>query len=282
YSGPDRGNETLVDGVNLRLPSGKFLDFGNVDFDVNLIISDAAFDQTGQLFFDIFVTDGFLGDVMLVNMQYAPFMDVLPRKYRFRILSAGMSRFIQLALADVNGPNAKAVPFQFICNDGNLVVNPITLTQLDHQGTAERYDIVVDFSKFKIGDRIQLVNLLQMRGDGRGPTNTLPLGQALRGDPNDPAIGAIMDFRVASSVQSVDAPGQTLFATSADPSVVPAVLTQQIPVVAPVRTRLVEWGRSGNGDSRNPVTGQCTPDCPEFAVFPWTVKVNGGDAHSMN
>src|SRR5262245_4218957 len=163
YSGPDRGNEKLADGVNLRLPSGSFLDYGNVDFDVNLIISDAAFDQAGQLFFDIFNTDGFLGDVMLVNMTYAPFMNVLPRKYQFRILSAGMSRFIQLALADVNGPNPKAVPFQFICNDGNLVVNPITLPQLDHQGTAARYDIVVDFSKFRIGDRIQLVNLLQMR-----------------------------------------------------------------------------------------------------------------------
>src|SRR5215475_6810747 len=184
YSGPDRGNESHNDGINLRLPSGSLLDFGNTDFDVNLIISDGAFDQTGQLFFDIFTTDGFLGDVMLVNMAYAPFFEVLPRKYRFRILSAGMSRFIQLALADVSGPNAIAVPFQFIANDGNLVVNPITLTQLDQQGTAERYDIVVDFSKNKIGDRIQLVNLLQMRDDGRGPTNTLPLGQALKGDPN--------------------------------------------------------------------------------------------------
>ena len=26
YSGPDRGNEELADGVNLRLPSGKLLD----------------------------------------------------------------------------------------------------------------------------------------------------------------------------------------------------------------------------------------------------------------
>jgi len=284
YSGPDRGNEVLNDGVNLRLPSGSQLTagWGNIDFDVNLIISDAAFDHAGQYFFDIFTTDGFLGDVMLVNFAYAPFMNVLPRKYRFRLLSAGMSRFIQLALADVNGPNPKAVPFQFIANDGNLVVNPITLTQLDHQGTAERYDIVVDFSKFRIGDRIQLVNLLQMRDDGRGPTDTLSLGQALAGDPDDPTIGAIMEFHVVSSVPSVDAPGVTLFATSPDPSQVPAVLTQQIPIVTPVRTRLVEWGRSGNGDSRNPATGQCTPDCPEFAVFPWTVKVNGGDAHSMN
>ena len=29
------------DGTNLRLPSGKLLDFGNIDFDVNLIMSDA-------------------------------------------------------------------------------------------------------------------------------------------------------------------------------------------------------------------------------------------------
>src|SRR5262249_29374935 len=100
YSGRDRGNQALTDGVNLRLPSCSHLDFGNSDFDVNLIVSDAAFDPTGQLFFDIFDTDGFLGDVMLVNMAYAPFMQVLPRKYRFRILSAGMSRFIQLQIAD--------------------------------------------------------------------------------------------------------------------------------------------------------------------------------------
>src|SRR5215472_6048169 len=279
YSGPDRGNEKLNDGVNLRLPSGSLLDSGNLDFDVNLVVSDGALDQAGQYFFDIFTTDGFLGDLPLVYFAYAPFMDVLPRKYRFRILSAGMSRFWKLALA---GPTGTAVPFQFIANDGNLVVNPILLTTLDHQGTAERYDIIVDFSRFRIGDKIRLVNQLQMRDDGRGPKNDLTLAQALAGDPNDPCIGAIMQFRVAASVPSVDVPGVTLFATSPDPSVVPNVLTEQIPIVTPVRTRLVEWGRAGNGDSRNPVTGQCTPDCPETATFPWTVRINGQAAHSMN
>ena len=279
YSGPDRGNEGLNDGVNLRLPSGTQLDSGNLDFDVNLICSDAATDQAGQLFFDIFTTDGFLGDLPLVNMAYAPFMEVLPRKYRFRILNACMSRFWKFALAS---PTGTAVPFQFIANDGNFVVNPITLTTLDHQGTAERYDIVVDFSRFRVGDRITLVNQLKMRDDGRGPALDLTLAQALAGDPNDPCIGPILEFRVVGSVPSVDVPGVTLLATTPDPSVVPNVLTQQIPIVTPVRTRLVEWGRSGEGDSRNPVTGQCTPDCPETAVFPWTVRVNGQAAHSMN
>ena len=278
YSGPDRGNEGLVDGVNLRLPSGKLLDYGNVDFDVNLIVSDAALRPDGQLFFDTFTTDGFLGDLPLVNFAYAPFLEVLPRKYRFRILNACMSRFIQLAIAS---PTNTAVPFKFICNDGNFVVNPITLTSLDHQGIAERYDIVVDFSAFPINSRLKLVNLLEMRDDGRGPKDTLSLAEALAGDPDDPVIGAVMEFRVVGSVQSVDVPGVTLFSTSPDTSQVPAVLTQQIPIVAPVRTRLVEFGRSGNGDSRQP-NGQCIPDCPENMPFPWTIKVNGQEAHSMN
>jgi len=277
YSGPDRGNEKLNDGINLRLPSGSLLDYGNLDFDVNLIITDAATDQTGQYFFDIFDTDGFLGDMVFVNMAYAPFFEVLPRKYRFRILAGGMSRFWQLAIA---GPNGKAVPFQFICDDGNLVVNPIPLTTLDQQGTAERYDIVVDFSKFKVGDRLTLVNTLQQT-DGRKPDQQLPLAQALAGDNNDPAVGGILQFRVVGSVQSVDVPGVTLFSTSPDPSVVPAVLTQQIPIVTPVRERIVQWGRSGNGDSRGP-NGQCIPDCPDTASFPWTVQVNNGQPHSMN
>src|SRR5262245_26427498 len=283
YSGPDRGNEGLDDGVNLRLPSGKFLDSGNIDFDVNLIISDGATDQNGQYFFDIFTTDGFLGDLPLVNFAYAPFFEVLPRRYRFRILAAGMSRFWKLALAD---PSGRPVPFQFIANDGNLVVNPIVLTTLDHQGVAERYDIIVDFSRFRVGDRIRLVNQLRMRDDGRGPQDDLNLAAALAGRSDDPTIGAIMEFRVMGSVESFDKPGEQLTIANScgnnDKSRVPGVLTEQIPIVTPVRTRVVEFGRSGNGDSRDPASGQCTPDCPETASFPWTIKINGQAAHSFN
>ena len=60
------------------------------------------------------------------------------------------------------------------------------------------------------------------------------------------------------------------------------MLTEQIPIVAPVRTRLVEFGR-GNGDSRALRTGACTPDCSEVVQdFPWIIKVDGQAAHSMN
>ena len=279
YSAKDRGNEKLNDGTNLRLPSGSKLDYGNLDFDVNLIISDAALDPEGQLFFDIFTTDGMIGDLPLVNSVYAPYMEVLPRKYRFRILAASMSRFWKYAIA---GPTGSAVPFQFIANDGNLVVDPIPLTELDEQGIAERYDIVVDFSSFRPGDKLHLVNRLKQTS-GNKPDGAVSLARALRGDDNDPVLGAILQFRVVSQLESVDAPGTILRSTDPDPSMVPATLTEQIPIVAPVRTRLVEFGRSGNGDSRDPKTGECTPDCSEVVSnFPWTIRINGQEAHSMN
>ncbi len=284
YSGPDRGNEVLNDGINKRLPSGRLLDYGNTDFDVNLVVSDAAFKPNGQLFFDIFEIDGFLGDVPLVNFAYAPQMEVLPRKYRFRILNACMSRFVKLALAK---PNGQALPFTFIANDGNFVVNPIrNLTALDQQGVAERYDIVVDFSAVNglaIGDKVKLVNRLRQT-DGALPGAELSLSQALFGDSSDPLVGPVLEFKIVSQVNSVDVPGVILRATDGDPSQVPTVLTEQIPVVSPVRTRHVEFDRErdgSGGDSRG-ANGQCTPDCPEFAEFPWVISVNGERSHSMN
>jgi hypothetical protein len=240
YSAKDRGNEALVDGTNLRLPSGKLLNWGNTDFDVNLIMSDATLDPDGQTYFDIFTTDGMIGDLPLVNFGYAPFMEVLPRKYRFRILNACMSRFFQFAIA---GPTGAAVPFWFICNDGNLVVNPITLTSLDQQGIAERYDIIVDFSRFRVGDKLHLVNVLQQTS-GNKPDAAVTIAQAMQGNVLDPVLGAMLQFRIVSEVQSVDVPGvppkhRPNSCGANDKSVVPLKLTDQIPVVAPVRTRVV-------------------------------------------
>ncbi|WP_245296879.1 MULTISPECIES: multicopper oxidase domain-containing protein [Rhodomicrobium] len=273
YGARDRGHELKNDGLNLRLPSGSLLPWGNVDFDVNLIISDFALDQQGQLFFDIFDTDGFLGDRILVNSTYAPVMKVLPRKYRFRLLSAGMSRFICLALS---GPTGSAVPIQVIANDGNLLVHPVTVSQLIEQGTAERFDIIVDFSKFRIGDKLHLVNLEEHQ-DGRGPKGPISLKDALAGKSNDPAVGPVMQFLVSQSVESVDQPGFIWTTQNMnDRSQVPLTLTEQIPLVEPTRTRLLEFGRSGA-----PFDG-CTPDCGGNESMPWTIKVEGQTAHYMN
>src|SRR5262249_47682786 len=44
YSSLDRGNEAIADGTNLRLPSGTAKAWGNLEYDVNLMLADKAWD----------------------------------------------------------------------------------------------------------------------------------------------------------------------------------------------------------------------------------------------
>ena len=132
YSALDRGNEAFDDGVNLRLPSGTALPWGNRDYDVNLLVADKAWDREGQLWFNIFNLDGFLGDQVLVNWLWHPWFEVRARSYRFRILNAATSRYFTIALVqqvqgtagEIAGPPGSGlsynrVPFHLIGNDGN-------------------------------------------------------------------------------------------------------------------------------------------------------------------
>jgi len=120
------------------------------------------------------------------------------------------------------------------------------------------------------------------------PDRAVSMGAAFAGDPTDPAVGPILRFKIVNQVESVDDPTKPWSATDADNSqdfstglIGSHILTEQIKIVAPIRTRVVEFVRS-QGDSRDPVTGQCTPDCAATAPFPWSIKVNGQAAHSMN
>jgi len=203
YSSLDRGNESINDGTNLRLPSGTSKSWGNLDFDVNLMLSDKAWDANGQLNMDVLQFDGFLGDQMTVNFAWKPFFNVYARRYRFRILNASVSRFFALALSDSSN-------FVQIANDGNLLPLTVNLSQTDQLGIAERYDIVIDFSRYSAGQTVDLVNLQQM-ASGKLPGPVLTVAQALGGSSCDPCVGSFLRFKVLGppphADQSVDPSG---------------------------------------------------------------------------
>jgi FtsP/CotA-like multicopper oxidase with cupredoxin domain len=211
YSALDRGKEDFDDGVNLRLPSGTALPWGNRDYDINLVIADKAWDREGQLWYNIFNLDGFLGDYLLTNWLYHPYFEVRERRYRFRILNGSVARYFALALVkEVNGtggemsgpPDAGVsydrVPFHMIANDGNIMEHTVAFDGsmdldgdgdfLDHKGQlptqsiAERYDIVVDFSQHGIqpGDRLYFVNVVEHK-NGRKANKKVPLEEVLSG-----------------------------------------------------------------------------------------------------
>ena len=121
------------------------------EFDVPLIVSDVAFGEDGQLRFDDGGHSGTYGDVVLVNGRPWPVMKVKRRVYRFRMLAASVSRSWRWRL----GPG---YPMHIVATDGGLMPKSQTVSEFRHGG-AERYEVLVDFSKFRPGTRIVLNNL---------------------------------------------------------------------------------------------------------------------------
>ncbi len=277
YSAVDRGNEALDDGVNLRLPSGSALDWGNRDYDVNLLLAEKAWDQEGQLWFNPFNQKGFIGDVMTVNWLYKPYFDVRARQYRFRILNGSVSRYFKLALVDEDGD---AVPFHLVANDGNIMEHSVYFENgtLPTIGIAERYDIIVDFSQFEEGDRLYFVNMLQHK-NGQATDEIIPLADILDGtyDPQtvddnsdgtadrwtaDPVVGTFMEFRVQAYA------GEDL---SMDPADYVEGKKKMIPLRRPTEDEL------GTALHRTfEFERQATDDAP------WVIETDGGKGFNMD
>jgi FtsP/CotA-like multicopper oxidase with cupredoxin domain len=167
----DSGDENDPNPLAWRLPSGKY--------DIPLILHDVMFDEDGQVRWNPFNTDGILGDRYTVNRRIQPFLKVERRKYRFRIINGGPSRFYQLFLSSGD-------PFVVVTGDGNFLPEPL-LAESIFLSVAQRVDIILDFSKYKVGDRIELVNRLEQT-NGKGPS-----GRML--DPGDP----LMQFQVVEA-----------------------------------------------------------------------------------
>ena len=120
-------------------------------FDLPLILTDKMFSSNGEFRFDDAGHTGLWGDVILVNGVPWPKLKVYKRKYRFRILNAGLSRGYRLQLGD-------GTPFTVIGTDGGLMPQVQTTAQL-RIGMAERYEVVIDFSRYGTGAKVELRNL---------------------------------------------------------------------------------------------------------------------------
>lgn len=167
----------------LPLPKG--------EYEIPLMLLDRSFNRNGSLAYprqpqqdpdspklpDPSIQPFFLGDTNLVNGKVWPYLEVEPRKYRFRILNAANTRAYQLYLD--NGGT-----FYQIGSDGGLLRKTVPLVQLA-LSPAERADVIIDFSNYP-GETIHLKNDL-------GPD----------ADPED-QTDDVMQFKVGKSLSTED------------------------------------------------------------------------------
>jgi FtsP/CotA-like multicopper oxidase with cupredoxin domain len=231
--------------------------------DIPLTFADKVYDPTsGELVFDLFNLDGILGDKFLVNGTIQPFFQVEPRRYRFRMLDTGPSRFYEFFLTDLKNLGATN-PYWLIGTDGNLVPNPIQVQSV-RIGPAERVDVIIDFRAFA-GKTIYLENRLnQLNGQGPvavdsqvAPQNSSSTECSAALNTSQPAIlpaGAgnlVLQFRVS---------GTAVQDTSVDPATRPTFYQLPSTNVAPRIVRTFKFDRLNGQWSIN---GQFM-DCTQF------------------
>ncbi len=183
----DQEEESLIKKHNL--PTGKY--------EVPLMIADKMFTTKGDLFFPYYdpvnfpnepqpsIQPEFLGDFMLVNGKAWPYLEVEPRKYRFRVLNACDSRFLDLHLTSPKSTHK--VRFTQIATDQGFLNAPVKIAHI-LLGAAQRADLVIDFSDYK-GQTLIMKNTANAPFPGGTP-------------PNPHSIGLVMAFKVKHKADS--------------------------------------------------------------------------------
>jgi spore coat protein A len=153
--------------ANLPLPAG--------DRDLPLMITDRAFGADGAMRYPAVdetllrapgvlpgYEQGVLGDVILVNGAPWPVTDVAAARYRLRLLNASNARRYRLAL---DPPPPGGAGLVQIGSDGGLLDRPQAHDAIE-LAPAERFDVVIDFARYPIGQQVTLVNQLDTGDTG--------------------------------------------------------------------------------------------------------------------
>jgi len=171
--------DSVEDAINI--PGG--------EFEVPLVIQDRKFNPDGSLNYPAAWQDMWFGDKIIVNGAVWPYLDVKQGKYRFRLLNGSTSRVYTLSL----NPPSGLLTFTVVGTEGGLLEAPVNGVGQLTIGPGERYDVVVDFGGYNIGDEILLEN---------GAPAPFPGGSV---DVTD-----VMKFVVSGQVGDIDALPATL------------------------------------------------------------------------
>ncbi|GAA3636396.1 outer spore coat copper-dependent laccase CotA [Kineosporia mesophila] len=177
-------------------------------YEREIVIQDRAFTDDGQLFMETDppssggIKASVFFDFITVNGVPWPVLDVQQRKYRFRLVNGSDSRMYVLRLTG-------GASFLVVGNDQGLLRSAVATTSL-LLAPGERYDVVIDFSKLKLGTTMTLRNAgidgsLMGFTNAAGTVTNRPTGTSFGdGNPADTASTAsIMRFRVSAKRSKV-------------------------------------------------------------------------------
>lgn len=141
---------------SLQLPQG--------DYEIPLILQTKRLAKDGSLVFYNRTPKNLYGNVLVVNGVPLPHLKVANRKYRFRILNGSASQLYQLVLSRAGETLTEGEKLVVIGSDTGLLGEPVEIIapyQILPVAMGERYDVIVDFSRYPIGTQVFLHNVRQ-------------------------------------------------------------------------------------------------------------------------
>ncbi len=160
--------------------------------DVPLMICDRSFGEDGSFLYPSLdpslqgehgveqeYMEGVLGDTVLVNGAPWPYMEVSNIRYRFRILNASNARRYELEL---DPEPEEGASFVQVGSDGGLLGAPLSHRTIPI-APAERFDVVIDFSRYPVGTTVTLKNRL-----GEGATADVMQFRVVRKEKEESAV----------------------------------------------------------------------------------------------
>ena len=177
----------------LHLPGGPY--------EIPLILFDRSFRPDGRIYYPVSGKAGapwvseYYGSAILVNGAIFPYLEVEPRKYRFRLLNSSNGSFYKLSLTPKESLSSEALNFFQIGSEQGFLSEAVKLDTLI-LGPGERADILVDFTTMRgqsIYFRTRAAVFMQFRVSEKHTADDFSAPTAIRPVPRIPAHSAIRD-----------------------------------------------------------------------------------------
>lgn len=176
---------------SLRLPSGKY--------EIPLVLFDRSFRSDGQLYYpvsgnpDSLWVSEYYGSAILANGRIFPYLDVEPRKYRFRLLNSSNGSYYRLSFCKQASVASEGIEVYQIGSEQGFLAAPAALSTLII-GPGERADLIVDFSGHsgrQLFVRTDAAVFMQIRVSAARSQDDSVLPDKLRPLPRTPESAAV-------------------------------------------------------------------------------------------
>ncbi len=182
--------DEVEDGLNL--PKGPY--------EIPLVLFDRSFLPDGQIYYPVSGKTGspwvseYYGSAILANGKIFPYLEVEPRKYRFRILNSSNGSFYRLSFSAVPSVTSDTFSFHQIGSEQGLLSAP---APMDHLiiGPGERADVILDFRGHPgraIYLRTNVAMVMQFRVSSRKAADPSALPATLRPVPRIQESAAVL------------------------------------------------------------------------------------------